>query len=202
MAWKQSSNKPMKLGEIPHKKQISDDELKNLRANAPDRESREAADMQRQHEEQILADIVDQGEKHEKAVMFLIDFFNLKNQYTGHGIFLDDFIVDLSNELQHSSDVELKFDEVLDIAYKLNLKPFNFYFGIDIQDKVTVVFVPIIVWDQRKHWDDRDLEDFVVPSWLSKLHRAQFKIEGDMTPAKARKELIKIGFLENHDIIA
>lgn len=201
MAWKSDSNKPMDLGEIPHKKQISDDELENMRANAPDRDMHEAQERQHDLEEQILADIVDQGEKYEETVAFISGFLDGHEQYNGPGILLDDFIVDLSNELRKNSKVKLGFDEVLDIAYKLNLKPSDFYFGIDVQDKIIVVIVPIIIWEQEKRLDDRKLEDFIIPDWLNRISKSRFEIKDDMPPSKVRKELLKAGFNENHDII-
>ncbi len=200
MAWKPESNKPMDLGEIPHKKQISDEEFENLRANAPDREIREAEDRQHDLEEQILANIVDQGEKYEETVAFISGFLVGNPQYDGPGILLDDFIVDLSSELQKTPEVKLDFNEVLDIAYKLNLKPSDFYFGIDVQDKIVVVITPIVVWVQEKRLDDNKLVDHIVPDWLNRIAKTQFEIKDDMLPSKARKELLKIGFVENHDI--
>lgn len=201
MAWKPDSNKPMDLGEIPHKKQISDNEFENMRANAPDRDMHEAQERQHDLEEQILADIVDQGEKYEEVVAFIGGFLGDHEQYNGPGILLDDFIVDLSNELRKNSKVKLGFDEVLDIAYKLNLKPSDFYFGIDVQDKIIVVIVPIIIWEQEKRLDDRKLEDRIIPNWLIRVSGSRFEIKDDMPPSKVRKELLKAGFVENHDII-
>lgn len=201
MAWKPDSNKPMDLGEIPHKKQVSDEELENMRTNAPNRDIHEAEDRQLELEEQILADIVDQGEKYEKAVAFIGGFLDGHNQYNGPGILLDDFIVDLSNELQKTSEVKLDFDEVLDIAYKLNLKPSDFYFGVDVQDKIIVVIVPIIIWEQERRLDDRKLEDLIIPDWLVRISGSHFEIKDDISPSKARKDLLKSGFVENHDIV-
>ena len=106
MAWKPDSNKPMDLGEIPHKKQISEEELANMRVNAPDRDMHEAHEKQAKLEEQILTDIVDQGEKYEEAVAFIGGFLVGHDQYAGPGILLDDFIVDLSNELQKTPEVK------------------------------------------------------------------------------------------------
>lgn len=201
MAWKPDSNKPMDLGEIPHKKQISDDELENMRANAPDRDMHEAQKRQHDLEKQILTDIVDQGEKYEKAVAFISGFLVGNQQYDGPGILLDDFIVDLSNELRKTPKVKLDFDEVLDIAYKLNLKPSDFYFGIDVQDKLIVVITPIAIWEQEKRLDDNKLVDHILPDWLDKIAGSQFELKDDMSPSKARKELLKTGFVENHDVV-
>jgi len=200
MAWKPDSNKPMDLGEIPHKKQISEEELANMRVNAPDRDMHEGRERQQELEEQILADIVDQGEKYEEAVAFISGFLVGHDQYAGPGILLDDFIVDLSNELQQTPEVKLDFDEVLDIAYKLNLKPSDFYFGIEVQDKIIVMITPIVIWEQEKRLDDRKLEDRIIPDWLNRVSGSQFEVKDDMAPSKARKELLKIGFIENHDI--
>ena len=201
MAWKPDSNKPMNLGEIPHKKQISDDELENMRENAPDRDMHEAQERQHDLEKQILADIVDQGKKYEKAVAFIGKFLDEHGQYNGPGILLDDFIVDLSNELRKTPKVKLGFDEVLDIAYKLNLKPSDFYFGIDVQDKIIVVITPIVIWVKEKRLDDNKLVEPFLPDWLDRISGSRFEIKDDMPPSKVRKELLKIGFDENHDII-
>lgn len=201
MAWKPESNKPMDLGEIPHKKQISDEELANMRVNAPDRDMHKAQEKQAKLEEQILADIVDQGEKYEEAVAFISGFLVGNQQYDGPGILLDDFIVDLSNELQQTPEVKLGFNEVLDIAYKLNLKPSDFYFGIDVQDKLIVVITPIAIWEQEKRLDDNKLVDHILPDWLDKIAGSQFELKDDMSPSKARKELLNTGFVENHDIV-
>lgn len=201
MAWKPESNKPMDLGEIPHKKQISDEELANMRVNAPDRDMHEAQEKQAKLEEQILADIVDQGEKYEEAVAFISGFLVGNQQYDGPGILLDDFIVDLSNELQQTPEVKLDFNEVLDIAYKLNLKPSDFYFGIDVQDKLIVVITPIAIWEQEKRLDDNKLVDHILPDWLDKIAGSQFELKDDMSPSKVRKELLNTGFVENHDIV-
>lgn len=200
MAWKPDSNKPMDLGEIPHKKQISDEELANMRVNAPDRDMHEAQEKQAKLEEQILSDIVDQGEKYEEAVAFISGFLVGNQQYDGPGILLDDFIVDLSNELRKTPEVKLDFNEVLEIAYKLNLKPSDFYFGIDVQDKLIVVITPIVIWEQEKRLDDNKLVDHILPDWLDKITGSKFEIKDDMPPSKVRKELLKIGFVENHDI--
>lgn len=201
MAWKPDSNKPMDLGEIPHKKKISDEEFENLRANAPDREIRDAEGRQQELEEKILADIVDQGETYEEAVAFISGFLVGNQQYDGPGILLDDFIVDLSNELQKTPEVKLDFNDVLDIAYKLNLKPSDFYFGIDVQDKLIAVITPIAIWEQEKRLDDNKLVDHILPDWLDKVAGSRFEIKDDMSPSKARKELLKTGFVENHDIV-
>jgi len=201
MAWKPDTNKPMDLGEIPHKKQITDEEFEKLRANAPDREIREAEDRQQELEEQILSDIVDQGEQYEEAVAFISGFLVGNQQYDGPGILLDDFIVDLSNELQKTPEVKLDFNDVLDIAYKLNLKPSDFYFGIDVQDKLIAVITPIAIWEQEKRLDDNKLVDHILPDWLDKIAKSRFEIKDDMSPSKARKELLKTGFVENHDIV-
>ncbi len=200
MAWKPDSNKPMDLGEIPHKKKISDEELANMRVNAPDRDMHEAQEKQAKLEEQILSDIVDQGEKYEEAVAFISGFLVGNQQYDGPGILLDDFIVDLSNELRKTPEVKLDFNEVLEIAYKLNLKPSDFYFGIDVQDKLIVVITPIVIWEQEKRLDDNKLVDHILPDWLDKITGSKFEIKDDMPPSKVRKELLKIGFVENHDI--
>jgi len=201
MAWKPDSNKPMDLGEIPHKKKISEEELANMRVNAPDRDMHEAQEKQHELEEQVLADIVDQGEKYEEAVAFISGFLVGNQQYDGPGILLDDFIVDLSNELQKTPEVKLDFNEVLEIAYKLNLKPSDFYFGIDVQDKLIVVITPIAIWDQEKRLDDNKLVDHILPDWLDRISGSQFEIKDDMSPSKVRKELLKTGFVENHDIV-
>lgn len=200
MAWKPNTNKPMDLGEIPHKKQVSDEELANMRVNAPDRDMHEAQEKQEKLEEQILSDIVDQGKKHETVVAFIGGFLNENQQYNGPGILLDDFIVGLSNELQQTPEVKLDFDEVLEIAYKLNLKPSDFYFGIDVQTDLIVVITPVAIWEQEKRLDDNKLVDHVLPEWLNRISGSKFEITNDMAPSKVRKELLNIGFAENHDI--
>jgi len=186
---------------IDNDPKISDEEFENLRANAPDREIREAKDRQHELEDKILADIGDQGEKHEEAVAFISGFLVGNQQYDGPGILLDDFIVDLSNELQQTPEVKLGFNEVLDIAYKLNLKPSSFYFGVDVQDEIIVVITPIVIWEQEKRLDDNKLVDHILPDWLNKLSGSRFEIKDDMSPSKVRKELLKSGFIENHDIV-
>ena len=182
---------------MPHKKELSDEELETMRANAPDRETFLAQQAYDAHQEKILEEIVQAGQS---DILMAVNDLEQAGFAAGPEIFESEFPEALEDALENIGS-EADPDDVLDVFFKKNLQPGMFYFGIgmDQQTGPYVVLVPIRVWEKDKCLDDRELEDYVAPPWLKRLMEAQYSIDGK-TPGAARRELLKLGFVEKHEI--
>lgn len=201
MAWKPGNTSQLDLGEIPHKRQISDEEFANMRANAPDREEHQAAMEYEKRQQTILEDIISAGDDAVDALTLITDLQD--NEEMGIGpMVLDDGFVDAVETKLEERHSPLDIDTVIEVWYKKELTPEMFYFGIGMDNNnnpyVTLVSIPY--WEENGCLDDRGLEDHVAPGFLGRLMEATYEII-DKTPSQARRDLVKLGFIENHEII-
>jgi len=201
MVWKPGNSPQLDLGEIPHKREISDTELANMRAHAPDRDLKEAADEYAARQQEILDGIVSDGDDAVDALTLINDLQGNEEFGVGPDVIAEDFSEKVETKLEELKS-PLDFDVVMDVWYKKELSSSMFYFGISTRDDIGayIILVSIPYWEEHKCLDDRDLEAYVAPAFLSRIMEAQYEIIGK-SPSKARRELISLGFVENHDII-
>lgn len=209
MGWKPPSSPLFDVGEIPGKGAMTDEQSSRLDKFAPKNKvgallgiADNEFDLE-QHQIDMLNEITKVGQ-HEEIMAFLDDLANLK----GFG----EETVDVAEPnyetfLRREYDKEnlvATFDETLLVARTRFALPFIFYFGIGDAMKngtLTVAITAIQRWDANKQLDISGLSDIVAPDFLKKVDESIYEFE-DMSPSAVRKKLLKLGFMEQHEIIA
>ena len=199
MGWKPGQTTRLELGEIPHKRQISDEELTNMRRNAPNREEFELMEKEKQRHNEILDEIRAGGQEE------ILEFADYYASCTEIDV-VDFFNGNLRNNIinfMNSENINHDIDDVMTIFYKKALIPAMYYFAIDLSaSDVEFVFTPAAIWDEEQKIDDSGFESYIMPQWLDKISNSRYKINNsEYTPAKARRDLITLGFFENNEIV-
>ena len=92
---------------------------------------------------------------------------------------------------------------VYDIACKRTLKPYMFFYGINMDDMLPSGFYVVITsikrWHKDRDIDNSDLSDFIMPLFLTKIKDSTYTAK-DMSPSQIRRELVKSGFVERHEV--
>ena len=208
MGWKPPSTPLFEAGEIPGKGRMSDEESARLDKYAPENKIGQLfGDVKdfdlEQHQIDALDEIMKIGQ-HEEIMEFLDDLANVKG--------FEEETVDVGNPNYENflktefskENMVATFDDTLLVARKRFALPHIFYFGIGDAMKngtITVAITAIQRWDANKQLDISGLSDIVAPDFLKKVDESIYEFE-DMSPAKVRKELLKIGFIEQHEITA
>ena len=201
MAWKPPSAPIIPdIGEIPHKKEVSD-EAREIFANMEPRGPEAIMKNVMERDQEIAEEIIAAGSASEAAVAFLGDLQAADTIKFGPEVFTKDFVALLRDEYDKVK-LTLSFNDVLEIVYRVELKTPFFYFGIGTSDdKFIVGLVPIPTWHEEKALSVFDLELYVIPDFLTRIDYGKFDFDPEMTPAQVRREMIKLGFQENHDIL-
>ena len=209
MGWKPTTTPLFEPGEIPGKGAMSNEQSERLDKFAPKNKIGELlgnADTEFdlvQHQIDTLDQIMKVGQ-HEEIMAFLDDLANAKG--------LEEQVVDVADpnyetflRAEYSKEnLVATFDETLFVARTRFALPHLFYFGIgDVMKNgtITVAITAIPRWDANKQLDISGLSDIIVPDFLKKVDESIYEFE-DMSPSKARKELLKLGFMEQHEIVS
>ncbi len=210
MAWKPPTDKVFTAGEIPGKGEISDAEMANLEANRPKKDiaamfGGDAADIAKQIEQlpEVQQTQLDQllpvGDG-QKIYDWLDELKDSKQIGLGPAVLESSFETAILAEV--ASGKSFLVSEVLRIAYLKELRPILFYFGIGmIGSDLQVVVTPMPVWEELGQWDVTDISDVVVPSFLTRVRSSVYDFDTSMTASTVRKQMVKLGFVEKHEII-
>lgn len=211
MGWKPGNNIQHDLGEIPHKGQVSEQSLNKMRENAPNRDEWQAEQAYLSHQEELLEDILSSNVNSEEILEKITQAQEQQKLGVGITVFEPDFTQKVETFVEENLPNQ-DVDDVIEIWYKKELRPDMFYFAFDLDGKRTaetafssstppLVITPIILWENEKVWCDQGLANYIIPAWVSASYESVYDVS-DKTPAQARRELLKLGFVENHDIIA
>ncbi len=211
MAWKPPTQKAFDAGEIPGKKKISDEEMANLEANRPSQDVHamfggdpkdlmetihNLSDAQQERLDQILP--VGNGQS---ISDWLEELQDSKEFGIGAAVLAHNFESDMMAEVG-SSGKSFLVSEVLKIVYLKELRPIMFYFGMGMVDNaLRVVVTPIPDWEEIGLWDVSDISDNVVPDFLTKVKPSVYSFDKSMSASDVRKQMVKLGFIEKHEII-
>lgn len=211
MAWKPPTQKAFEAGEIPGKKEISAEEMANLDANRPSKDIEalfggNKKEIARQIE--VLPEV--QQERLDELLPigcgqaisdWLEELQDTKEFGIGAVVLGENFESEMMAEIASSGNSFLT-SEVLKIAYLKELCPIIFYFGMGmVNDKLRVVVTSIPDWDKIGLPDASDISDIVAPNFLIKVTASYYDFDDSMSASEVRKEMIKLGFVEKHEIV-
>ncbi len=211
MAWTPPTQKAFEPGEIPGKKTISAEEQANLDKYRPEKD---VVDMMGGDSTKILeqgltpteaqTSILDEifQESENQDISALLDEWKENDEFGLLGKVLeDDFLENLEDRLDVAGK-DYDSMEVAEVAYAKELRPIMFYFGMGMMnDEMVVIMTPIPEWEIHQRWNDQSLADYVIPDFLSRLTESIYSFDSDdMTASKVRKQLVKLGFMEKHEI--
>lgn len=211
MAWTPPTQKAFEPGEIPGKKTISAEEQANLDKNRPEKDVDAMFGKTELHKdpEKVLALpeiqssaldlILQKSEGQEIAV--LLDEWKDNDEFGVLAKVLENGFWQQAEDKLDESGKDYEVEDVLEIVYLRELRSIMFYFGMGMMnDEMVVVITPIPEWEEHKRWNDQSIADYVIPDFLLKLTKSIYSIKDDMTPSQVRKELIKLSFVEKHEI--
>ncbi len=208
MGWNKPTTKAFDPGEIPGKGQMSDAQSARLDAGAP---KNNAADWlgitggnMDEFEQAALDQIVAMGDQHEEIMAFIDDLLeNSPNPENIINVFDDAQEQRLRDEYDNAK-LTATFEDTLEIVRTRFIKPAAFYFGMGDPKgtgNINVVITPILCWEKSKTLDKPDFVTRVVPDFLEYVDDSIYEFK-DMSPSEVRKEMLKRGFVENHDVSA
>ena len=213
MAWQPPTQNVFDAGEMPQKKIITDEQQANLDANTPNKDVEtmfggqkmqakgyhELSDIQIER----VTDLLTTGNNQEISV-FLEELKDASELGIAENVLADDFVQRLSQEITNHGKKYL-LQDVITVAYTKELRPPMFFFGMyymEEDDIMAVVITPVAEWMDHKRWNDQSLADYVIPEFLARLEESIYEFDADvMSVSKVRKELIKMGFVEQHEIV-
>lgn len=205
MGWKPPSA-PLHtdLGEIPGVRELSAEEEKTLDNNAPDRDGQATISKRlTEREEKIAESLIDDYGQAAMDIGDMLDEWQYdEDSAVPFNIFSDTIDTDIYLHLK-STNSAYDAAMVYDIACKRTLQPFMFYYGINMDDTLPsgyfIVITSIDKWHKDRDVDSSELSDFIAPLFLTKIKDSTY-IAKDMSPSQVRRELIKNGFVERHEI--
>ena len=207
MAWKLPTKKAFDAGEIPGKKEISAAEQANLDKYRPDKDV-EAMFGQGAAVNQIgpgpgqsIPVNMPMAAYDPDIVDFLDDLKKQKKFGIGDTVLATDFLILMEAEISAAGKTWDVYD-ALEIAYSRELFPPVFYFGMGmINNEMRVVMTPVVYWEQFQRLDDRSISDYILPDFLSRSMECVYDFDQNMTASQVRKELVKLGFVEKHEMV-
>lgn len=212
MAWTPPKQKAFEPGEIPGKKEISDEERANLEEHRPNKdvEAMFGGDSKRIMQQIETLPAVQQEQLdpllsvgNGQAISdWLQTLQDSKDFGLGIAVLENNFESEMMVEIGSSGHSFLT-SEVLKIVYLKELRPIMFYFGIGIvNDNLRVAVTPIPDWEKIGLWDASTISDNVVPEFLVNVQASVYDFDKTMTASQVRKDMVHLGFVEKHEIIS
>lgn len=204
MAWKPPTTKAFVAGEIPGKKEISDDEMANLDKYRPNKDVEamfgQGAGVNQIGPGQSIPVNVPMAAYDSTIVDFLDDLKKQKKFGIGETVLATDFLILIEAEIS-AAGKDWDVYDALEVAYSRELAPQMFYFGMGmINNEMRVVMTPVKYWEKNKCLDDRSISDYILPDFLSRSMECVYAFDQNMTASQVRKELVMLGFAEKHEI--
>ena len=205
MAWKPPTTTSFDAGEIPGKGRMSDEQSARLDAGAPQNNTADwlgmkGGDMD-EFQQAALDQIVAMGDQHEEIMAFIDDLLDKKQGDKIINVFADDHEQNLRDEYDNAK-LTATFDDTLEITRTRFIMPSSFHFGIGDPKgtgDINVVITPILCWENSKTLEKPDFVKRVAPDFLEYVDDSIYEFK-DMSPSEVRKEMIKRGFVENHEV--
>lgn len=204
MAWKPPTTKEFIAGEIPGKKEISDDEMANLDKYRPDKDVEAMFGMDTNANQtgpgQSIPVNMPVAAYDPAIVDFLDDLKKQKKFGIGETVLATDLPILMEAEIS-AAGKDWDVYDALEVAYSRELAPPAFYFGMGmINNEMQVVMTPVMYWEKYKCLDDRSISDYILPDFLSRIMECVYDFDQSMTASQVRKELVMLGFVEKHEI--
>lgn len=210
MGWKPGGPQ-IEIGEIPHKGVVSEQELANLQKNAPDVENPFTRGQRlAEAQEKAVEDFINTCANGDRLLEVYAELEeDLDEYYQGFDEdqednptivldpYEDGFAVTIMTAAQNAGVSE---QDLRDLACTKALGANCFYFAVDAANG-RVLIAPIQVWDETSALDHREYEQIVAPEWLEQDAPGVFRIIDGRSMAEARREMKRLLFRENFDLV-
>jgi len=204
MGWTASTTpKYTNLGEIPGLRELSDKERAILEKNDPNDGLHSIRKNLKKRDAAVAEKLLeDYGQLAMDIGNYIDDWIGSPDANSPVFNILSPTLFDDIKEQLFVTGDSYKADDVYDIACR-QLQPMMFYFGVNIDAKTNDVYIVVTrrdYWDDNKTLDDSGISDYVIPDFLTKPQDSRYEIKEDYSPSKAKREMIKQGFIEKQEV--